>query len=86
MHATNEGRLEGQFTAHRKILSRLLAALATGQDPAELMEYLRQRQVMQDHQEDPGAVPSGAVAILAAEAEEMRLILEAVRALAPDAG
>lgn len=76
--AADTARLEGMVLAHRRILSLLLARHAD----AALLDELDSRSVMHDHQEDPGAVPSEALAILATEAEEYRQIAEEVRRIA----
>jgi hypothetical protein len=65
--------LEGRLIGQRKVLAMLVAAMP--QDGA-LWARLEERAQVQDHEEDPGVMPSGAYAIEAAAAEEVRLILE----------
>lgn len=68
--------LEGRITALRALLARLVANAA---DRDSLLALLDERSVMQDGQEDPGAVPSDAARIDGAQADEFRLLAEAVR-------
>lgn len=74
-HPTLE-TLEGRLTAQRALLARLVALSA---DRDSLMALLEDRSVMRDGQEDPGAVPSDALRIEGALADEYRLLADAVR-------
>lgn len=67
--------LEGRLTAHRAVLAALVAA---SPDRNALLELLHDRSIMHDGQEDPGAVPTEAVRIEGALADEFRLLAEAV--------
>ena len=71
---------EGRILAHRKILARILQALATGKAGPELLDDLKDRRQLELHEEDPGAVPDPALAIEGAIADEMRQVLDLVRA------
>ena len=69
MTDTNPSALEGRILAHRRILSRLIAALPE-QDRAPLLDWMSAREVMRDGQEDPGAVPTEGSALELAMADE----------------
>lgn len=71
--------LEGHLIAQRKLLAMIIAELAEQGGETRIWDFLEERSVMQDHQEDPGAVPTEALAIEAAVAEEMSLIADAAR-------
>ena len=74
MDLTSPEALDGRLIALRKALAVLLARLDD-----DAMEPLRDRTVFSGGEEDPGAAEAGPeFAIEAAEAEEMRLLLEAV--------
>ena len=73
------GTTEGRILAHRKILARILHALATDKGAAELLDELRDRRQLELHAEDPGAVPDPALAIEGAVADEVRQVLELAR-------
>ncbi|SHF22331.1 hypothetical protein SAMN05444339_104154 [Loktanella atrilutea] len=65
--------LEGRLMAQRQVLARLVQAA----DPA-VRQWLRDKSEVQVPEEDPGVGDaSGAFAIEASLADEMRLILEA---------
>jgi hypothetical protein len=70
---------EGRLLAHRKIIARLLQAVAAGRGGPELVEELKDRRQLELHQEDPGAVPDPALAIEGAIAEEIRQVLDLAR-------
>lgn len=80
---TNE-ELEGRLTAQREVLALLIANLARLQDrhpeiTENVLEELDQ-ELFQDHQEDPGAVPSGeGLAIQGSITREFRQIIEEAR-------
>lgn len=67
--------LEGRLIAHRKALAFLMAQLVPKQS---LTAYLETESTPSDGQEDPGAVPSEAFAILGAVADEFRLLADCV--------
>jgi len=71
--------LEGRIIAHRKILARVIAAMAAGKGGPELLDYLKDRRHLEFHEEDPGAVPDPGIAIEGAIADEIRQILELAR-------
>lgn len=69
--------LQARLDAQRRLLARIVAAL----DPharQPLIDWLEQRDVMHDGQEDPGAVPTDGLAQGMALSEEYRLILRLV--------
>jgi hypothetical protein len=68
--------LEGRLSAQRALLARLVVRSA---DRDSLLAFLDDASLLQDGQEDPGAVPSDEARIAAARAEECRLLAEAVR-------
>ena len=70
---TNEGRI----IAQRKVLSLILARLASS-DPA-ILDGLDSQTVAQGYEEDPGVEPTPEFAIEAAIGDELRLILDAAR-------
>lgn len=86
---TNQGQgpspeaAEGQMLAHRKVLVLLIREMQRRGDATDLLSAIESLSVMQDHQEDPGAVPDAAVAIQGALAEEIGLIHRACAASAP---
>ena len=71
--------LEGRIMAHRKILARIVQALASGPGGPELLDDLKDRRHLELHAEDPGAVPDPALAIEGAIADEMRQVLDLAR-------
>lgn len=78
----NEEEVEGRLSAHRYILSHLLAKLST--DPAErkvLVDWLNERASVNDGEEDPGAVIVQGYAEQQARADEFSIISEDVRRL-----
>lgn len=82
---------EGRLSAHRDILTKLLALLAMDAGKRDvLLEWLDERVTAQDHQEDPGAVIQEAFAEQQARAGEFRIIADDLRMLVemslPDAG
>jgi hypothetical protein len=77
--------LEGRLNAQREVLSRVMARLVEGPgDP--MVAALREALGVQNHQEDPGAVPHAAFAIEAAMTRELEQILEAALSLREQAG
>ena len=78
----NEEEVEGRLSAHRYILSHLLAKLHT--DPGErkiLLNWLEERASVNDGEEDPGAVIVQGYAEQQARADEFKIISEDVRRL-----
>ncbi|WP_309084765.1 hypothetical protein [Chelativorans sp.] len=77
--------IEGRLNAQREALAFIVAHLArmesSGEERAKkLLEALEAHTLFQDHQEDPGAVPSGgAFAIEASATREFRRILREAR-------
>lgn len=76
----SDHELEGRLGAHRYLLARLLAQLATdsGQRKA-LFDWLDERASISDHQEDPGAVIVAGFVEQQARADEFKIISDAVR-------
>ncbi|TCN33251.1 hypothetical protein [Sinorhizobium americanum] len=81
--------VEFQLAAHREILIALISALARHEDVwPEINRVLDEVRIVQDHEEDPGIVPSEAFARQNALTEEITAILRAATmraALDPDA-
>ena len=77
--------IEGRLIAQREMLV-LLLTLASGRspDPAALWRRLDEEFQFQNHQEDPGALPTRAFAIEAAMMREFRLIAEQAKARLAD--
>ncbi|MBP1884396.1 hypothetical protein [Sinorhizobium mexicanum] len=77
--------IEFRLAAHREILVAILSALAKNDDAwLKINRILEEELIVQDHEEDPGIVPSGAFARQNAMAAEMSSILEDARARATD--
>ncbi|MDZ5699039.1 hypothetical protein [Chelativorans sp. M5D2P16] len=78
--------LEGRLNAQRETLAIIAAHIAYLEtcwrhSATGIIETLEEHVQFQDHQEDPGAVPTGtAFAIEGGSTREFRLILEEVRA------
>lgn len=66
--------LEGRLLAHRALLAHLVALLPPGVGDAA-REWLEERVIPMDGQEDPGAVPTGAAAGMESTADEYRQLL-----------
>lgn len=66
--------LEGRILAQRRLLARLVALCP---DPHwhQIGNWLDERQIFHDGQEDPGAVPAEGLAQQAAMADEFRELL-----------
>ena len=77
--AQNSETLEGRIIAQRKLLARIVAVLEADGKAGPITRFLEDRSQYQDNEEDPGAVPSEALAIELAVADELRLILEESR-------
>lgn len=69
--------VEGRLLAQRKVLALILAQLLRQDGGRDLRDALDTVSVMQDHQEDPGAVPDGPEIIEGAMAVEIREIVRA---------
>lgn len=63
--------LEGRILAQRRVLARLLAHCPE-QEWRQLADWLADRQILHDGQEDPGAVPAEGMAQELAMATEFR--------------
>ena len=74
--------VEGRLIAQRKVIARLVALLGD----ADLRVWLDARSTMQDHQEDPGAVPAPGVGIEVALADEIRRIRDEAARFSGDGG
>lgn len=72
--------LEGRLIAHRRLLTQLMV-LAPPETRTALLDWLEERAVMPDGQEDPGALDPEAAALELALSDEMRLIHSAFTAL-----
>lgn len=75
MTAQTLSQLEGRMNALRQILALLVA---NHPDREAILELARERSVMNDGQEDPGAVPTTGVTAGTALAEEYRIFVEEV--------
>jgi hypothetical protein len=71
-----DARLDAQRRVLRWVLARMITSPAQFKD---LIDNLDQSVIPQDHQEDPGAVPTEAFGAMAAFAAEMRAILDPVK-------
>ncbi|WP_085028209.1 hypothetical protein [Ensifer aridi] len=68
--------VEFRLAAHREVLVAVLSALARHDDVwAEIDRLLQEAQIVQDHEEDPGVVPSEAFARQNAMTTEIASIL-----------
>lgn len=80
--------VEFQLAAHREILIAVLSALARHEDVwPEINRVLDETRIVQDHEEDPGIVPSETFARQNAMTAEIAAILRAAAmraALDPD--
>lgn len=73
-------QLDARLDAQRRALRWLLARTVTTPELfADLLENLDEPVIPQDHQEDPGAVPTEAFGSMAAYTVEMRAILDPVK-------
>ena len=92
----NQEGLEGRLLAHRRVLQLILGELAGSLAGERVESLLRERSVLQDGQEDPGAVETTGMGLELAVAEEFRRIVDglpraaagaadAVRPAGPDA-
>lgn len=75
-------QLDARLDAQRRALRWLLARVVTSDELFDdLMANLDQPSIPQDHQEDPGAVPTEAFGAMAAYTAEIRAILDPVKRL-----
>ena len=75
--------LEGRILAHRRLLVELLRSLPDKRR-AELMDWLEERAMYQDGQEDPGAVLGEGIELELARADEFRVLKRLCTRLDPD--
>jgi hypothetical protein len=76
----NIQELDARLDAQRRVLRWILARMVTGESQfQDLIKNLDQSAIPQDHQEDPGAVPTEAFGQVGAFSAEMRAILEPVK-------
>ncbi|NND71119.1 MAG: hypothetical protein HKN43_06040 [Rhodothermales bacterium] len=74
--------LEGHLSAHRDLLSHLLAKLAADPETRKvLLNWLDERANVKDTAEDPGAVTKEGFTEQQARADEFRIISQDVRRL-----
>lgn len=80
MSSLSPQEMEARLHAQREMLVTLVAIVAgTVADAERLWTALEQALPLQNHQEDPGVVASGAYAIAGATALEYAALLEAAR-------
>jgi hypothetical protein len=77
--------LEGRLVAQRELLGRLVAEVVRRGRGDALLDFLRERRILRDGQEDPGAVPTAALDFELAMADEYALLAEAARRAAAEA-
>lgn len=70
--------LEGRLLAHRRILVELLRHLPE-ERRAEMLEWMDERAIYQDGQEDPGAVPGEGIELELARADEFQVLKRLMR-------
>jgi hypothetical protein len=78
--------LEARLTAQSKCLAMLVAELAREGRGERVWRFLEDRLTFQDGEEDPGVLPTEAFGFEDAVAAELRLIAEAARRYARNAG
>lgn len=80
MTAHNYAVLDARLDAQREVLRWILAGtVVTPVQFANLIDSLDKPMILQDHQEDPGAVPTEAFGSISAYTTEMRAILDPVK-------
>lgn len=73
--------VEGRLNALRTVVALLLAEIARlSGNPERLFERIEEELQFQNHQEDPGVLPSESFAIEAATTGELKLIADEARA------
>ena len=65
--------LEGRLLAHRRLLVELLRALPKARQ-AEMMDWLDERALYVDGQEDPGAVPGEGIEFELSRADQFQVL------------
>ncbi len=65
--------LEGRLLAHRRLIAMLVSALA-GDQQRRMLDWIEERSILHDGQEDPGAVPDAEAVLEYALADEFRLL------------
>lgn len=70
--------LEGRLLAHRRVLLELLRNLPE-ERRAEMLDWLDERAIYQDGQEDPGAVPGDGIEVELARADEFQVLRRLMR-------
>jgi hypothetical protein len=65
--------LEGRLLAHRRLLVELLRNLPQGRRQ-EMLDWIDERALYRDGQEDPGAVPGEGIEIELARADEFQVL------------
>jgi hypothetical protein len=75
--------IEGRLLAHRRLLAELMRLVPENRRK-ELRDWLEERAVYQDGQEDPGAVPDAGIALELARADEFRLLGALLDGLDPE--
>lgn len=82
MRQMSDDEVEGRLSAHRYILSHLLAKLSTDPEKQKvLLNWLDERASVNDGEEDPGSVIVQGFAEQQARADEFKIISEGVRRL-----
>ncbi len=79
----NDEALEGRLLAHRRILQLIIGELAGNAAGERIESLLRDRSMLQDGQEDPGAVDTAGMGLELAVAEEFRRIVDGLHQGAP---
>jgi hypothetical protein len=70
--------LEGRILAHRRLLVELLRGLPDDRR-SQMLDWLDERALYQDGQEDPGAVPGDGIELELARADEFQILKKLVR-------
>ncbi len=71
--------LEGRLLAHRRLLVELMRNLPQDRQD-ELLDWMGERALYRDGQEDPGAVPADGVELELARADEFQVLKRMVQA------
>ncbi len=70
--------LEGRLLTHRRLLVELMRNLPQPRRD-EMLDWLDERAIYQDGQEDPGAVPGEGIELELARADEFQVLKKLVR-------